>query len=94
KHIEEAEHKQRALAEAMSDSAAILNSTLNFEDVLDRIMDNVGRVLPHDAVGIILLDETGETANITRYHDNRSEPWIEWALNFRSCRPVIFMKCK
>jgi diguanylate cyclase (GGDEF)-like protein/PAS domain S-box-containing protein len=56
KQMEEREHEQRTLAEALSNSAAALNSTLNFDDVLDCIIDNVGRVVPHDAANIMLLD--------------------------------------
>jgi diguanylate cyclase (GGDEF)-like protein/PAS domain S-box-containing protein len=73
KITEEREQSERALAEALSDNAAALNSTLDFEGVLDRIMDNVGRVVPHDSVGIILLDATRQNAYVTRYHDNRNQ---------------------
>lgn len=72
KQMEEREQEEQALTEALSDSAAALNSTLDFDSVLDRIMDNVGRVVPHDSVGIILLDATRQSAYITRYHDNRN----------------------
>ena len=64
KRAEKAEHAQRALAEALSNSAAALNSTLNFDDVLDRILDNVGRVVPHDTANIMLLGADGDTLSI------------------------------
>lgn len=56
---EQAEREQRTLAEALRDSAAALASSPDFEDVLDRILDNVGRVVPHDAVNILLLAANG-----------------------------------
>ena len=55
----EAERDQRRLAEALRDSAAVLNQTLYFDEVLDRVLDNVGRVVLHDAASIMLVDEHG-----------------------------------
>ena len=56
KRVEEAEHEQHALAEALCDTAVALNSTLHLDDVLDRILTNVGRVVPFDAVNIMLVE--------------------------------------
>jgi len=53
---EQAGREQRALAEALRDSAAALAGSLDFEDVLDRILDHVGRVVPHDAVNLLLVE--------------------------------------
>jgi PAS domain S-box-containing protein len=65
KHIEAVEHEQRVLAEGLRDTAAALNSTLNFEEVLDRILANVERVVKHD-VGNIMLIESG-IARVVRF---------------------------
>ena len=59
KRAEEAERRQRQLAEALRDTAAALNSTLDFEAVLDRILDHVGRIVQHDAANIMLIDAEG-----------------------------------
>ncbi len=56
----EAERDQRQLAEALRDSAAALNQTLHFDEVLDRVLSNLGRVVAHDAALIMLLDEQGQ----------------------------------
>jgi PAS domain S-box-containing protein len=56
KAIEAAEREQRRLAEALQDTAAALNSTLDFEELLDLILANVERVVPHEAACIMLLD--------------------------------------
>ena len=45
-----------ALAEALRDTTAALNSTLHFDEVLDRILTNVGHVVPHDSADIMLLE--------------------------------------
>ena len=57
KHIEEAEQKQRLIAEALRDTASALSGTLQFDEVLDRILTNMGNVVPHDAANIMLADK-------------------------------------
>jgi diguanylate cyclase (GGDEF)-like protein/PAS domain S-box-containing protein len=64
KQVEESEREQRAFAEALGKSASALNSTLNFQEVLDRVLDNVGQVVPHDTANIMLLDPDGKTLTI------------------------------
>jgi diguanylate cyclase (GGDEF)-like protein len=66
KQMEQGEKENRALAEALRDTAAALNSTLKLEEVLERILINVGRVVPHDAVNIMLLKDG--IAGINRFH--------------------------
>ncbi len=56
KKAEEAEREQRALAEALRDTAEALNNTLDLEELLGRILENVGRVVPHDAANIMLIE--------------------------------------
>ncbi len=56
--IQNQEAHQRRLAQALADSAAVLNSTWSFEQVMDRILENVGRVVPHDAASIFLVEGT------------------------------------
>lgn len=70
----EAEHEQRQLAEALSDTAAALTSTLDFNEVLARILENVGRVVPHDSANIMLID--GDNAHIVRSQSNGLHPPI------------------
>ena len=75
KHMEMLEQEQRSFTEALSDTAAALNSSLNFNEVLDRILDNVGRVVPHDAANIALVDEDGfaHFVNVRGYQEHGSE---------------------
>jgi PAS domain S-box-containing protein len=68
KRAEEAEREQRALAEVLRDTAAVLNSTLDMDEVLDFILANVGRVVAHDAGYILLLDEACINASVIRHH--------------------------
>jgi len=45
------------LAEALSESAAALNSTLELGEIFDLILKNVGRVVPHDAANIMIIED-------------------------------------
>ncbi|HEX3053091.1 MAG TPA: PAS domain S-box protein [Aggregatilineaceae bacterium] len=56
KRVQMLEHEQRVLAESLRDTATALNSTLNLSEVLDRILVNIGRVVPHDAAEILLIE--------------------------------------
>lgn len=56
KRIEQAEREQRALAEALLDTATALNSSLNLDEVIERILLNVRRVVPCDLVNIMLVE--------------------------------------
>ncbi|MEJ2150450.1 MAG: PAS domain S-box protein [Chloroflexota bacterium] len=52
-----AEREQRTLAEALANTAAVVNSTLDLSQVLREILDNVGLVVPHDAAEVWLIEE-------------------------------------
>jgi PAS domain S-box-containing protein len=72
KQAEQAERDQRALAEALRDIAADFNSTLEFDAVLDRILMNVGRVVPHDEANIMLI--SGDDAYVCLSRGKSSGP--------------------
>ncbi|HNT77495.1 MAG TPA: response regulator [Anaerolineae bacterium] len=61
-----AEHDQRKLIEALRDTAITINSTLNLDQILERILDNVARVAPYDAANIMLLNDAMTEARIVR----------------------------
>ncbi len=63
-HLFLAEKQQRAMAEALHDTAMVIGSTLDFKEVLERILANVGRVVPHDAANIMIIDEDYLTTRI------------------------------
>ena len=63
--MERAEREQRVFAEALRDTAGALSTSLDLAQVLDRILENVGRVTAHDAADIMLVE--GSTARVARY---------------------------
>lgn len=84
KVAEEAEREQRVLIEALLDTADSLNQTLNLDEVLTRILSNVGRVAPYDAANIVLMDgEFGYVARSVGYDQRGVEEklnQIRWRL--------------
>ena len=69
----QSEHTQRELAEALRDTAATLSSSLDLDEVLDRILDNMGRVVPHDAAHIMLVESGVARAARWRGYDRSAE---------------------
>ncbi|MGD2145656.1 MAG: GAF domain-containing protein [Anaerolineae bacterium] len=61
----EAERKQRQLAEALEEAAAAVGSTLELEQVLDRILEQVERVVSGDTFNIMLIQ--GKQARVVRW---------------------------
>lgn len=62
----EAERNQRRLANALVDTATLLNQSLALDDVLDRVLLNIDLVANHDAACIRLIDEENERAVTVR----------------------------
>ncbi|MBN1976212.1 MAG: GAF domain-containing protein [Anaerolineae bacterium] len=60
-----AEREQRRLAEALKKAADVVGSTLNLDQVLDHILEQVARVVNGSAFNIMLLD--GGTVHIVRW---------------------------
>ncbi len=61
---EELDKKHREFNQALYDTSVALTSTLNFEEVLDRILDNLDKVVKNDAANISLIK--GGVVNFVR----------------------------
>ncbi|HQE91509.1 MAG TPA: GAF domain-containing protein [Anaerolineae bacterium] len=61
----EAQRVQRELAEALEAAASVVSSVLDFDQVLDYILDQVTRVVPGDIFNIILIE--GEIGRMIRW---------------------------
>jgi signal transduction histidine kinase len=64
KQVEEALHRERDLAKALGEAVAVLSTTLDFDRVLDHIIEQVSRIVPNDSVNIMLIQ--GDEAHISR----------------------------
>lgn len=60
-----AEREQRSMVESLHDIALTINSTLELDNVLDRVLENLSRVLPYDAASIMV--KRGDIAQIIRH---------------------------
>jgi len=77
KLIRQAENEQRILAEALRETAEMLNSTLDINEIFDHVLDNVDRVVPHDASNIrIFQDGIAEVVSQRGYVHRGIEDWI------------------
>jgi two-component sensor histidine kinase len=61
----EREREQRELSEALEEAAAAVSSTLDLDRVLDRILEQVERVVAGDAFSVILIEE--DAARLARW---------------------------
>jgi PAS domain S-box-containing protein len=71
-----AERDQRLLAETLTETASVLTSALDVTTVLDRILESVERVVPHDAANIMLLDGTIIRNRAKPFSANTALPWM------------------
>jgi diguanylate cyclase (GGDEF)-like protein/PAS domain S-box-containing protein len=65
KHAQASEREQRALADALRETASALTSTLDLDEVLDRIIEFAGRVVKFDGMVIRLIE--GNVVRIVRH---------------------------
>ncbi|HEX7556855.1 MAG TPA: GAF domain-containing protein, partial [Leptolinea sp.] len=60
----QAEEKERKLSSALISSTALLSSTLNLDDVLEKILELADQVVPHDSANIMLI--SGQEVHVVR----------------------------
>lgn len=74
----EKERRQRTITEVLLDTALALNSSFDFDEVLDRILSNTEHVIPHQASNIALIED--KKVNVVRlrgYPDERQRKIAE-----------------
>jgi GAF domain-containing protein len=55
--LSQAERDERIFAQALAEAVLTLNSSLDLTEVLDRILEQTQRVIPCDAVTVVLLED-------------------------------------
>lgn len=78
RRAEAAEREHRALADALYSTVSALNSTLDLDEVLDRILAGIERIVPHEAAAIMLVE--GGAARIVRQRGFEGRCPPDWAL--------------
>jgi len=66
-HLFRAEQEQRELAQALAEAAIAVSSTLDINEVLDRILDQVQQVVAGDAFNVMLLVPGEDKARVVRW---------------------------
>ena len=82
KEAERTEKDQRDFTEALADTAAVINSSLDLNDVLDRILENVAKVVPHEAADIALITDDG-TAQFMKVKNPEKSSSMEYLLSLK-----------
>ena len=62
--LDTTEMRRVIVTQALNDSVLAITSTLDFDTVLDKILENVGRAIPHNSADIMLIE--GNTAFVAR----------------------------
>ena len=78
-----AEQDQREFAETLREVSAVLVSTLDAGAVLDRILDQIGRVVPHDAATLMLIESGVARIDKCRGYAERGLEDMILGLHFR-----------
>ncbi len=76
KRMEAEEREQRRFAQALVDTAAVLNASLNLDEVLDRLLEVLEQIVYYDAASIMLIE--GGTAHAVRVHGRLNGALAEW----------------
>jgi PAS domain S-box-containing protein len=77
KAAEAIQHEQRAFEKAQRDIAIALTSTLDLNEVLDRILEHVGRVVSYDIAFVVLkLNETARVVRGIGIDDWQAAEWL------------------
>lgn len=74
KNAEHAEREQRQLAQALANTAEVLSSTLDFNEVLNQILDNIEKVVPYEAVEVMLVEN--DLVRVVRYQTRYGRPRV------------------
>jgi PAS domain S-box-containing protein len=75
---EDAERRQRLLAEALSQSLATLNSTFDQDALFAYLLDTIDEIIPHRAANIMLVNNETMQAQVVRL---RGYPNADYVLN-------------
>lgn len=77
KWVQAAEREQRVLADALRKNIGTISSTLELDDVLDRILESMDQVVPHGAAEVMLVE--GTEAYFARARGYAERGLAEWA---------------
>ncbi len=80
KEVEKTKKDQHDFAEVLANTAAIINSSLDLDVVLEKILENVAKVVPHEAADIALVTDRG-TARFVKVKNPEKYGSMEFLLS-------------
>ena len=79
------EREQRLLSEALNEIAVALGTTLDFTTILDRLLDQIDRVVPYDAASVMLIEgirtRSERMRRFENYGDDLTKKMAELSFN-------------
>jgi diguanylate cyclase (GGDEF)-like protein len=77
-NLQLAEKEERVFIDALVESAALLGSSLNLDEVLDKILELAERVIPHESTNIMLIN--GEHFHVVRARGYRTRHMYDFTM--------------
>ncbi len=75
--------QERDLSQALTEAAVVISRTLDPDEVLERFLEQVSRVIPNDAANVMLIDENNPMVRVAHcrgYERFGSEPFASTAV--------------
>lgn len=91
KRAEASEQEQRNLAEALRQVGLALNATLDFDRLLDNLLDQIGPVLRYDTANIMLVHKNEIEIVVTRGYDPSKELRLPRHFHVESRPSLLYM---
>ncbi|MEL6406243.1 MAG: PAS domain S-box protein [Chloroflexota bacterium] len=86
------EQQHRLTAEALLDTSIALNSTLDFDAVIARILENIGTVIPHQSANVMLIDDNDNTqVKAHKGYDDTSLPSADFSFDVHTTKTFARM---
>lgn len=77
KRAEASQREQQVFEKALRDSATALTGTLELDDVLERILTNIGHVVPHHMAQVMLMEEgIARIVRVKGFKDVQTQAWL------------------
>jgi GAF domain-containing protein/CheY-like chemotaxis protein len=79
----EMEREQRKMAEVLRETGSALSATLDFNQVLERLLDQLARLVPYDAADLMLVENGQASIALMRGYEQFGEPLFQIVSNLK-----------
>ncbi len=78
---QEAVYQQKLLAETLRDIATTLNSSLDLDEILDKILDHISRLIPYETASLVVREN--DELRVIRHRGHEQRGLVEWVDDLR-----------